>query len=103
MLRLSELYLIAAATTNDDAVASSWLEKLRMIRGYQSGMVGSDVQTTLRQEWEKEFYGEGQYYYYLKCNGITSVSGPNGSKKPIILFHCLRVKLITDEIKKNGL
>ena len=82
MLRLSELYLIAAATTNDDVVASSWLEKLRMIRGYQSGMVGSDVQTTLRQEWEKEFYGEGQYYYYLKCNGITSVSGPNGSKKP---------------------
>ena len=82
MLRLSEIYLIAAATTNDDAVASSWLEKLRMIRGYQSGMVGSDVQTTLRQEWEKEFYGEGQYYYYLKCNGITSVSGPNGSKKP---------------------
>ena len=82
MLRLSELYLIAAATTNDDAVASSWLEKLRMIRGYQSGMVGTDVQTTLRQEWEKEFYGEGQYYYYLKRNGITSVSGPNGSKKP---------------------
>ena len=81
MLRLSELYLIAAATTNDDAVASSWLEKLRMIRGYQSGMVGTDVQTTLRQEWEKEFYGEGQYYYYLKRNGITSVSGPNGSKK----------------------
>ena len=82
MLRLSELYLIAAATTNDDVVASSWLEKVRMIRGYQSGMVGSDVQTTLRQEWEKEFYGEGQYYYYLKRNGITSVSGPNGSKKP---------------------
>ena len=82
MLRLSELYLIAAATTNDDVVASSWLEKLRMIRGYQSGMVGSDVQTTLRQEGEKEFYGEGQYYYYLKRNGITSVSGPNGSKKP---------------------
>mgnify|MGYP002550458666 CR=1 FL=1 len=82
MLRLSELYLIAAATTNNDVVASSWLEKLRMIRGYQSGMVGSDVQTTLRQEWEKEFYGEGQYYYYLKRNGITSVSGPNGSKKP---------------------
>ena len=25
---------------------------------------------------------EGQYYYYLKRNGITSVSGPNGSKKP---------------------
>ena len=82
MLRLSELYLIAAATTNNDVVASSWLEKLRMIRGYQSGMVGSDVQTTLRQEWEKEFYGEGKYYYYLKRNGITSVSGPNGSKKP---------------------
>lgn len=82
ILRLSELYLIAAATTNDEAEVSSWLEKLRMIRGYQSGMVGSDVQTTLRQEWEKEFYGEGQYYYYLKRNGITSVSGPNGTKKP---------------------
>ena len=31
---------------------------------------------------EKEFYGEGQYYYFLKRNGKTSVSGPNGSKKP---------------------
>ena len=35
-----------------------------------------------QQEWEKEFYGEGQYYYFLKRNGKTSVSGPNGSKKP---------------------
>ncbi len=31
---------------------------------------------------KKEFYGEGQYYYFLKRNGKTSVSGPNGSKKP---------------------
>lgn len=80
MLRLSELYLIAAAT--DDATTSVWLEKLRMMRGYQSGMVGSDMQKVLQQEWEKEFYGEGQYYYFLKRNGMTSVSGPNGSKKP---------------------
>ena len=68
-----------------------------MIRGYQSGMVGTDVQTTLRQEWEKEFYGEGQYYYYLKRNGITSVSGLMAPRNLIILFHYLRVKLITDE------
>jgi hypothetical protein len=82
MLRLSELYLIAAATAPDDATVTAWLEKLRMMRGYQSGMVGSDAQKVLRQEWEKEFYGEGQYYYFLKRNGKTSVSGPNGSKKP---------------------
>ena len=37
MLRLSELYLIAAATAPDDATTSVWLEKLRMMRGYQSG------------------------------------------------------------------
>ena len=82
MLRLSELYLIAAATAPDDATTSVWLEKLRMMRGYQSGMVGSDMQKVLQQEWEKEFYGEGQYYYFLKRNGMTSVSGPSGSKKP---------------------
>ena len=81
MLRLSELYLIAAATAPDDATVTAWLEKLRMMRGYQSGMVGSDAQKVLQQEWEKEFYGEGQYYYFLKRNGKTSVSGPNGSKK----------------------
>ena len=82
MLRLSELYLMGAATAPDDATTSVWLEKLRMMRGYQSGMVGSDMQKVLQQEWEKEFDGEGQYYYFLKRNGMTSVSGPNGSKKP---------------------
>ena len=102
MLRLSELYLIAAATAPDDATTSVWLEKLRMMRGYQSGMVGSDMQKVLQQEWEKEFYGEGQYYYFLKRNGMTSVSGPV-LRNRIILFRCPRVKQIIDVIKKNGL
>ena len=79
---LYEIQSIAAATAPDDATVTAWLEKLRMMRGYQSGMVGSDAQKVLQQEWEKEFYGEGQYYYFLKRNGKTSVSGPNGSKKP---------------------
>ena len=78
MLTLGELYLIAAATAPDDATASSYLENLRINRGFQMGnMRDMDVATTLQSEWKKEMFGEGQFYYFLKRNNITTVEGPN--------------------------
>ena len=86
LFTLGELYLIAAATAPDDATASSYLETLRINRGYQIGnMRDMDVATTLQSEWKKEMFGEGQFYYFLKRNNITTVDGPN-SYTPSVRF-----------------
>ena len=76
LFTLGELYLIAAATAPDDAAASTYLEDLRLNRGYQIGnMNNMDVASTLQNEWKKEMFGEGQFYYFLKRNNITTVEG----------------------------
>ena len=78
-LTMGELYLIAAATAPDDATASSYLEQLRINRGFLvNNMQGMDVTSTLQSEWQKELFGEGQFYYFLKRNSITSFQGANG-------------------------
>lgn len=86
MFGLGELYLIAAATAPDETTASSYLETLRINRGYQvNNMQGMDVTTTLENEWRKEFFAQGQFYYFLKRNNITSVTGAN-SYIPTVSF-----------------
>ena len=84
MFNLGELYLIAAATAPDDATATSYLEQLRINRGYQvNNMQGADVTTILQKEWEKELFGEGQFYYFLKRNNITTITNPNNVSQNI--------------------
>ena len=78
---MSELYLIAAATAPGQETAAEYLEDFRLTRAveYQEGnMEGQDVNTILEREWQKEFLGEGQFYYYMKRNGMTEFAGANG-------------------------
>lgn len=80
MFNLGELYLIAATTAPDEATTSFYLEQLRINRGYQvNNMQGWDISTTLQNEWKKELFGEGQFYYFLKRNNMTSTAGVNGT------------------------
>ena len=80
LLRKSELYLIASATTADPEEKSRYLEELRLLRGYQVGnMVGLDPDELLDQEWKKEFYGEGQYFFFLKRNQVQTVTDHEGN------------------------
>lgn len=81
VFRMSELYLIAAATAPGQETAAEYLEDFRLTRAveYQEGnMEGQDVNTILEREWQKEFLGEGQFYYYMKRNGMTEFAGANG-------------------------
>ncbi len=81
VFRMSELYLIAAATAPDQEIAAGYLEDFRLTRAveYQEGnMEGEDVNIVLEREWQKEFLGEGQFYYYMKRNGMTEFAGANG-------------------------
>ena len=81
-MRMSELYLIAAATASEEELQKEWLEKSRLNRGYQDhNMDGQDVNDILDKEWQREFYGEGQYFFYLKRNQVSILYGQDGNTK----------------------
>lgn len=74
LLRLSELYLIAGMTTDDKELARHYLTELRLSRGHMNNnAMGYDVDELLDQEFQREFYGEGQYFFYLKRNQVKSL------------------------------
>ncbi|MCD8186394.1 MAG: hypothetical protein LUD68_08105 [Rikenellaceae bacterium] len=70
LFRLGELYLIAAETAPDVETKRSWLEALRLNRGYDAGNADGLTEDQLNQliavEYEKETYGEGQYFFFAK-------------------------------------
>ncbi|MBL1409429.1 RagB/SusD family nutrient uptake outer membrane protein [Sphingobacterium faecale] len=69
LLRLSELYLIAAEAESSEQQAYVYLNKLRNQRGL--GEVSNNLTARLRSEYTKEFFGEGQLFFYYKRNNIT--------------------------------
>lgn len=80
LLRKSELYLIAAATAPSEELKAGYLDKLRLARGYQvDNTVGADLDVLLDEEWKKEFYGEGQYFFFLKRNQIQTIKDHEGN------------------------
>lgn len=81
MLKVSELYLIVAECAPDEQVRVDYLDKLWVGRGYQQGSVGDtekkDWKKTIQTEYNREFYGEGQYFFYLKRNNVSSIRSGN--------------------------
>lgn len=68
MIRLSEVYYIAAESTTDVAEAVSWLNKVRKARGLEERAFDGfpAIETYLTAEYRREFYGEGQLFYRYK-------------------------------------
>ena len=63
LIRLGEMYLIAAEATGD----VSYLNKLRNTRGIsRTNNVGALDVKALESEYSKEFFAEGQFFYFLK-------------------------------------
>lgn len=76
LIRLPEMYYIAseAAEYGDDAA-----ERINTVRNKRGISKAKDVicdtdeqrVTALNKEYRKEFYGEGQYFWFLKTHGLT--------------------------------
>lgn len=83
LLKVSELYLILAECAPDETERQAYLEKLRVGRGYQSGSITdkekSDWKMTLQTEYNREFYGEGQFFFYLKRNNVSTIKAAEGN------------------------
>lgn len=77
LLKISELYYIAAESEPNAADGIAHLNVVREHRGLPSLQPTANLHTELQKEHQKEFYGEGQLFYYYKRRNVTSV--PNGS------------------------
>ena len=78
MLRLSEIYYIAAEATTNLQEAGRWLNMMRKARGLaEKAFTGfPEIQTYLTAEYRREFYGEGQLFYRYKwLNSETIAEG----------------------------
>lgn len=77
MLRKSEMYFIATECAPDETTALGYLNQVRQNRGLPNLAAGVVLATEIRKEYQKEFYGEGQLFYYYKRTNTTTV--PIGS------------------------
>ncbi|SHL13289.1 SusD family protein [Chitinophaga jiangningensis] len=79
LIRMSEMYYIAAECEPDKATALGYLNKVRANR--QKTPVDllptADVETEITKEYQKEFYGEGQIWYYFKRKQLTTITSAN--------------------------
>lgn len=79
LIRLSEMYYIAAECAESTTDGVDFLDKVRANRGLGSfplnkSMSKEELQREIRKEFVKEFWGEGQLWYYYKRNSIMDFS-----------------------------
>ncbi|MNJ91545.1 hypothetical protein D3C87_91970 [compost metagenome] len=77
LLKISEIYYIAAESEPLAADGINHLNVVRFNRGLVNLLPTAVINTELQKEYQKEFFGEGQLFYFYKRRNITSV--PNGS------------------------
>ncbi len=87
LIRLPEMYYIASEASEWPGEAAGYVNSVRNKRGISKAKdVVCDTEeqrvAALNKEYRKEFYGEGQYFWFLKMHGIV---GP--------LAHCTEVEL----------
>lgn len=89
LVRLPEMYYIAAECS-DPATATTYLNIVREKRGVPelpAGLDAAAIQNELLKEYQKEFYAEGQlFYYYKRLNSpVIRFSVINPSERVYVL------------------
>lgn len=70
LLKIGEMYLIAAEASGDP----SYLQTLRVKRGYHNAVVDkANLMQELRAEYQREFYAEGQLFFYYKRMNLAQI------------------------------
>lgn len=73
VVRMSEMYLIAAECEPDGKTAYGWLNTLRTARKAASLPATGTLSNDLTEEYIREFIGEGQLFWYYKRLRMTSI------------------------------
>lgn len=72
MIKISEMYLIAAEAEEKTEDGVKYLNELRNHRGLE-GIRSSWLSWSLEEEWRREFIGEGQLFFYYKRNNLDEI------------------------------
>lgn len=81
LMRLSELYFIAIECTGDATLRDELFRTWRISRVMDASIDGTLTDATavrerLEKEYRKEFYGEGQLYYFYKRHNYAAFTWP---------------------------
>ena len=90
LIRLPEMYYIACENSESGADAAKFINTVRNKRGISKAKdVSCETEelciAALNKEYRKEFYGEGQYFWFLKSHGVVGA-----------LAHCPEVVLVEE-------
>ncbi len=78
LIRISEMYYIAAESTDEPAEALNYLNTVRQHRNLLVDVIDySKLDQEITKEYLKEFYGEGQVWYYYKRKRKTDIFSVN--------------------------
>lgn len=77
LLKISEVYYIAAESEPVAANGIALLNIVRANRGLLPVANTANINNELQKEYQKDFYGEGQLFFYYKRRNVTAI--PNGS------------------------
>lgn len=78
LIRLSEMYYIAAESSTDLNERIDLLNEVRTHRGLSAlpkTLSADNIETEIFKEYKKEFYQEGQLFYYYKRKNKTQIEG----------------------------
>lgn len=92
ILRVSEAYYIAAECEKDLTAAYGYLNIMREKRGVPPfGVLSvSDLESKLNNEYNREFAGEGQLFFYNKRNNKNILRAENGRNTSTYAFSDVR-------------
>lgn len=77
LIRKTELYYIIAETEADTQIALSYLNTVRTNRGLLALSSTTDLPGEIRKEYQKEFFGEGQLFFYYKRQNAGTIPNAN--------------------------
>ena len=73
VMRISEMYLIVAECSNDEAEAFDHLNRLRAARGVAKANQALGLMNLVEAEFRREFIGEGQLFWFYKRQNRTQI------------------------------
>jgi len=73
LIRLSEVYLIAAEGAPNNEEAIQYINTLRLHRNCQDIANDADLQSAITAEFAREVIGEGQLFYYYKRHAMEYI------------------------------
>lgn len=78
LIRKTEMYYIAAETAQNPTQALTYLNTVRYNRGLVDLSETAVLEDEIRKEYAKEFYGEGQLFFYYKRKNVNRI--PDASR-----------------------